>query len=43
MSTPGFVPSFERNFHPKSRQYTPRPTHYVISTQEPEWFPVIVK
>ena len=44
MSIPGFVASFERNFHcPKSRQYTPRPTHYVISTQEPEWFPVIVK
>ena len=43
MSTHGFVPSFERNLHPKSRQYTPRPTHYVISTQEPEWFPALVK
>jgi len=43
MSTPGFVPSFERNFQPKSRQYTPRPTHYVISTKEPEWFPVLAK
>ena len=43
MSTPGFVPSFEGSFHPKPRQYRPRPTHYVISTQEPESFPVIVK